>query len=71
MKAGFVGILGVTNAGKSTIINNILGEELSIATPVVQTTRDLIKGIYKKLEPFRDRRAGKLSGGMNQKLALS
>ncbi|MCK5685679.1 GTPase Era [bacterium] len=46
MKAGFAGILGVTNAGKSTIINNILGEELSIATPVVQTTRDLIKGIH-------------------------
>ncbi len=32
---------------------------------------DLVKGIYAPLEPFRDRAAGKLSGGMKQKLALS
>lgn len=31
---------------------------------------DLVKGIYSQLEPFRTRRAGKLSGGMKQKLAL-
>ncbi|MBD1421173.1 ABC transporter ATP-binding protein [Sphingobacterium chuzhouense] len=36
----------------------------------IEENYDLIKDIYIQLEPFRDRRAGKLSGGMKQKLAL-
>jgi GTPase len=45
MKAGFVSILGLPNAGKSTLLNALLGEKLAIISPKVQTTRHRIKGI--------------------------
>ena len=44
-RAGFVSILGVPNVGKSTLMNCILGERLSIATSKAQTTRHRIMGI--------------------------
>lgn len=45
-KSGFVAIIGKPNVGKSTLLNAILGEKLSIATQKAQTTRHRIKGIY-------------------------
>lgn len=44
-KAGFVSILGLPNVGKSTLMNVLVGEKLSIITNKVQTTRHRIKGI--------------------------
>jgi GTPase len=44
-KAGFVNILGNPNVGKSTIMNSLVGEKLSIVTPKAQTTRHRIMGI--------------------------
>lgn len=45
-KAGFISIIGLPNAGKSTLMNNILGEKLSIVSYKPQTTRKSILGIY-------------------------
>src|SRR5688500_8959355 len=45
MKTGFVNIFGKPNAGKSTLLNAIMGEKLAIVSPKVQTTRHRIKGI--------------------------
>jgi GTP-binding protein Era len=45
MKSGFVNIFGKPNAGKSTLLNVLMGEKLAIVSPKVQTTRHRIKGI--------------------------
>jgi GTPase len=45
MKAGFVNIFGQPNAGKSTLLNALIGEKLAIVSHKVQTTRHRIKGI--------------------------
>ncbi|MEO8763345.1 MAG: GTPase Era [Ginsengibacter sp.] len=45
MKSGFVNIFGKPNAGKSTLLNALMGEKLAIVSPKVQTTRHRIKGI--------------------------
>lgn len=44
MKVGFVNIFGKPNAGKSTLLNALVGEKLAIVSPKVQTTRHRIKG---------------------------
>lgn len=46
MKSGFVAIVGKPNAGKSTLLNSLLGTKVAITTPKAQTTRNAILGIY-------------------------
>lgn len=44
-KAAVVAVVGRTNAGKSTLVNNLVGEKVSIVSPVEQTTRNTVRGI--------------------------
>ena len=44
-KSAMVGVVGRTNAGKSTVVNQMVGEKVSIVSPVEQTTRNTIRGI--------------------------
>ena len=61
--------------GKFSLYQDLTIEEnlhffATVFGTTIEENYDLIKDIYQQIEPFKDRRAGKLSGGMKQKLAL-
>lgn len=47
-KSGYVGVVGKTNAGKSTLVNFLVGQKVAIVSPKTQTTRNNILGILTK-----------------------
>ena len=53
MKVGFVNIFGKPNAGKSTLLNAIMGEKMAIVSSKVQTTRHRIKAFLNKVDEYQ------------------
>ena len=45
MRSGFAALIGRPNVGKSTLLNSIVGQKVSITSPVAQTTRNQVRGV--------------------------
>lgn len=78
MKSGFIAVIGRANAGKSTLVNVLVGEKVAIVSPKPQTTRDRIMGVLtteSMQAAFIDTpglyRAGNLLNSLMQKRAES
>src|SRR5579863_3011987 len=77
-KAGFVNIVGLPNVGKSTLMNALTGEKLSIVSPKAQTTRQRVLGIvngedyqvvFSDTPGYINQPAYKLQSAMNDSIA--
>ncbi len=44
-RSGFIALIGRPNVGKSTLMNQLIGQKVSITSPVAQTTRNRLRGI--------------------------
>jgi len=49
-KSGFVGIIGRPNVGKSTLMNQMVGQKIAITSPIAQTTRNRLRGVLTTAE---------------------
>lgn len=80
-RCGVVAIVGRPNTGKSSLLNRLVGEKLSIVTPKAQTTRHLVTGILTRKDDcqyvfvdapgFQTRHGGELNRALNRRAAAA